>query len=104
MTNAYKEDLAYIHDAGFGGMATNATPVLLDALRRRGLDWGTAQIAAFSCSKRFDGSLGRRATGAAVPSSVCGERDGLRKRRSAIFLHTYGPRKSVHSMVEYGPR
>ncbi|MFO0949732.1 MAG: class I SAM-dependent methyltransferase [Isosphaeraceae bacterium] len=40
MTNAYKEDLAYIHDAGFGGLATNAATVLLDALRRRGLASG----------------------------------------------------------------
>jgi SAM-dependent methyltransferase len=40
MTNAYGEDLAYIHDAGFGGLATNAAPVLLDALRRRGLASG----------------------------------------------------------------
>lgn len=40
MADAYREDLAYIHDAGFGGLATNAAPVLLDALRRRGLASG----------------------------------------------------------------
>jgi SAM-dependent methyltransferase len=40
MSNAYGEDLAYIHDAGFGGFASNAAPVLLDALRRRGLASG----------------------------------------------------------------
>src|SRR4051794_41430023 len=40
MSDAYGEDLAYIHDAGFGGLATNAAPVLLDALRRRGLASG----------------------------------------------------------------
>jgi len=36
MTDAYRDDLAYIHDAGFGGFAREAGPVLLDALRRRG--------------------------------------------------------------------
>jgi len=34
MTEAYREDLAYIHDAGFGGFARAAGPVLVDALRR----------------------------------------------------------------------
>src|SRR4051794_25093950 len=37
MSSAYREDLAYIHDAGFGGIATSAAPVLRDALRRRGI-------------------------------------------------------------------
>jgi SAM-dependent methyltransferase len=40
MTDAYGEDLAYIHDAGFGHFATNAAPLLLEGLRRRGLDSG----------------------------------------------------------------
>ena len=40
MTEAYREDLAYIHDAGFGHFATNAAPVLLESLRRRGVDSG----------------------------------------------------------------
>jgi SAM-dependent methyltransferase len=34
MTAAYRDDLAYIHDAGFGGFARAAGPVLVDALRR----------------------------------------------------------------------
>ena len=34
MTAAYRDDLAYIHDAGFGGFAREAGPVLVDALRR----------------------------------------------------------------------
>jgi len=34
MTVAYRDDLAYIHDAGFGGFAREAGPVLVDALRR----------------------------------------------------------------------
>jgi hypothetical protein len=33
MTDAYREDLAYIHDVGFGHLAKNAAPVLLEALR-----------------------------------------------------------------------
>ena len=34
MMSAYRDDLAYIHDAGFGGFARAAGPVLVDALRR----------------------------------------------------------------------
>ena len=40
MYDAYREDLAYIHDIGFGDLAKNAAPVLLDALRRSGIDRG----------------------------------------------------------------
>ena len=40
MTDAYREDLAYIHDVGFGGFAREAAPVLLDALRRQGVVQG----------------------------------------------------------------
>ncbi len=40
MTDAYRDDLAFIHDAGFGGMARGAGPVLIDALRKRGFDRG----------------------------------------------------------------
>lgn len=40
MTDAYRDDLAYIHDAGFGGFARNAAPVLLADLRRRHVDRG----------------------------------------------------------------
>jgi SAM-dependent methyltransferase len=40
MTDAYRDDLAYIHDAGFGGMARAAGPVLVEALRRRGFSGG----------------------------------------------------------------
>ena len=40
MTDAYRDDLAYIHDAGFGGFARAAAPVLLDALTRRGISSG----------------------------------------------------------------
>jgi SAM-dependent methyltransferase len=38
--NAYREDLAFIHDAGFGHIAENAAPALLQALRRAGLRRG----------------------------------------------------------------
>jgi SAM-dependent methyltransferase len=41
MTDSYKDDLAFIHDAGFGGMARAAGLVLIDALRKRGFDRGT---------------------------------------------------------------
>ena len=37
---AYRDDLAYIHDAGFGGLAREAGQVLVDALRRRGITEG----------------------------------------------------------------
>jgi SAM-dependent methyltransferase len=40
MTDPYREDLAFIHDAGFGGFARAAAPVLLNALRRAKLDRG----------------------------------------------------------------
>ncbi|CAA9459190.1 MAG: hypothetical protein AVDCRST_MAG25-590 [uncultured Rubrobacteraceae bacterium] len=35
-SGAYREDLAYVHDAGFLGLAENAAPVLLEELRRGG--------------------------------------------------------------------
>jgi SAM-dependent methyltransferase len=38
--DAYRADLAYIHDAGFGGMARAAGPVLVAALRRGGFPAG----------------------------------------------------------------
>ena len=40
MTEAYREDLAYIHDVGFGHFVKNAAQVLLNALRRSGIDKG----------------------------------------------------------------
>ena len=36
MSGVYREDLAYIHDAGYGATARAAAAVLLEALRRRG--------------------------------------------------------------------
>jgi SAM-dependent methyltransferase len=38
--DTYREDLAAIHDAGYGGLAQAAAAVLLDALRRRCADGG----------------------------------------------------------------
>ena len=38
--NAYRDDLAYIHDAGFGSLARHAAPVLLNGLQQRGIDRG----------------------------------------------------------------
>jgi SAM-dependent methyltransferase len=40
MEPAYRDDLAHIHDAGFGFLAKNAAPVLVESLRRAGLDRG----------------------------------------------------------------
>jgi SAM-dependent methyltransferase len=37
---AYREDLAYIHDSGFGGFARHAGQVLVEALRCRGIAEG----------------------------------------------------------------
>jgi SAM-dependent methyltransferase len=40
VANAYREDLAYIHDAGFGFFARNASLVLLESLRRKAVTTG----------------------------------------------------------------
>ncbi len=40
MPNAYRKNLAYIHDAGFGHFARSAAPVLLDSLKRGGFERG----------------------------------------------------------------
>src|SRR5262245_5008242 len=40
MNDAYREDLAYIHDSGFGRIARGAAAVLVDELRRCGIDRG----------------------------------------------------------------
>ena len=40
MTKAYKDDLAYIHDVGFGDFARTSAPWLLDTLRTNGIDNG----------------------------------------------------------------
>ena len=40
MSSDYRDDLAYIHDAGFGEMARGAGPVLIESLRKLGLDRG----------------------------------------------------------------
>lgn len=40
MPEAYRDDLAFIHDAGFGHIARAAAPVLIAELHRAGLDSG----------------------------------------------------------------
>jgi SAM-dependent methyltransferase len=40
MEDTYRDDLAYIHDAGYGGVARAAGAVLLEALGRRGAGGG----------------------------------------------------------------
>ena len=37
---AYKADLAYIHDVGFGDFARNSAPALLEMLRSNGVSKG----------------------------------------------------------------
>jgi SAM-dependent methyltransferase len=40
MSGPYAEDLAYVHDVGFGEFARNAAPGLLRLLRKHGIDGG----------------------------------------------------------------
>src|SRR5437660_12344075 len=40
MPDAYHDDLAYVHDAGYGRFARAAAPVLLGELRRHGVTGG----------------------------------------------------------------
>jgi hypothetical protein len=40
MEEAYREDLAFIHDTGFGGLARGAAAFLLEELPRRSFDRG----------------------------------------------------------------
>ena len=40
MSDAYRDDLAHIHDAGFGGFAQAAAPVLVEVLKSGGLTQG----------------------------------------------------------------
>ena len=40
MTDAYRDDLAYIHDAGFGRFAEAAAPILIEGLRKRDIKDG----------------------------------------------------------------
>jgi SAM-dependent methyltransferase len=53
--DGYGEDLAYIHDAGFGHFAKNAAPAVLDMLRQRGILCGL--IVDLGCGS---GILGRK--------------------------------------------
>jgi len=59
MADAYREDLAYIHDVGFGHLAKNAARALLNALRRSGIDKG--QVIDLCCGS---GLLARELTAA----------------------------------------
>ena len=47
MSDAYKEDLAYIHDIGFGDFARNSAPGLLKILRQAGIKSG--RVADLGC-------------------------------------------------------
>src|SRR5271169_3577488 len=60
--DAYRDDLAYIHDAGFGGVARAAAPVLLYALRHQrilgglvvDLGCGSGLLARAVCDAGYD--------------------------------------------------
>src|SRR5689334_6326350 len=62
MNDVYRDDLAYIHDAGYGGLARAAGPVLVDDLRRRGvirglvidLGCGSAILAETAAAGGYD--------------------------------------------------
>jgi SAM-dependent methyltransferase len=47
MMEGYREDLAHIHDAGYGAPARHAAAVLLDGMRRSGLSSGL--VVDFGC-------------------------------------------------------
>ena len=56
MTEAYRDDLAHVHDAGFGGLGRAAAWHLLGELRRRRVETGT--VADLGCgSGIFAGEL-----------------------------------------------
>ena len=40
MDRGYKEDLAYIHDVGFGTFASQSAPGLLEILHQKGIEKG----------------------------------------------------------------
>ena len=55
MSGGYREDLAYVHDAGFSDLAENAAPILMEALRSVGLEHGS--VVDLCCGS---GPLSRR--------------------------------------------
>ncbi len=63
MPTSYTQDLAYIHDVGFGGFAREAGPGLLDTLRQRGVT--TGRVVDLGCgSGIWAERLGRAGYGA----------------------------------------
>jgi len=46
MTHGYREDLAYIHDVGFGHFAKSAAPVVLKLLRQHRKTGGLVVVVA----------------------------------------------------------
>ncbi len=77
-SDGYREDLAYIHDAGFGQMAEAAGPVLIDALRRSGHATGLV----------FDVLCGRPHNGSSVAKLIMWRRTSF-SRNLAAFLIFY---------------
>ena len=66
--SGYQEDLAYIHDVGFGGFALQSAPGLLDLLRRYGLTQGLSldNAARLGCKV---GSEVVQVMGAVIPDA-----------------------------------
>jgi 2-polyprenyl-3-methyl-5-hydroxy-6-metoxy-1,4-benzoquinol methylase len=62
MADAYKDDLAYIHDVGFGHLARSAASLLLELLRQEGkvngrvvdLGCGSGIMAQDLCAAGYD--------------------------------------------------
>lgn len=55
MQYAYRDDLAYIHDAGFGQLATSVVPILLEELKHSGSLGGTT--VEFGCGSGISSRL-----------------------------------------------
>ncbi|HXU37496.1 MAG TPA: hypothetical protein VN937_14135 [Blastocatellia bacterium] len=63
--DAYKNDLAYIHDAGFGDFSRASAPWLLETLRQNGIDNGLVAISV------AEAEYGRASSHA--PATMCWE-------------------------------
>lgn len=59
MHSAYQPDLAYIHDAGFGHLAANAAPWIIEELKRSAIESGT--VVELGCGSGIASRLFRDA-------------------------------------------
>jgi len=96
----YRPDLAFIHDNGFGYLASAGAGVLIDALDRKGLNRGT--VVELGCGsgitarKLTDG--GYAVTGIDLSQSLI---EMARKRAPAYFFSTW-PALIVRLMLQRG--